>query len=125
MPVNHHSGSAVPDMGDYPASIAALSDQGDLEFIATRLYGTLDEDSIAGRSALTGAQRCRGTGAARLQRRDEPEKQRAGKSHGEGNRRHRQVETNLLASRCPVGQDRDEQADRPAARHCGRRADQQ
>jgi hypothetical protein len=34
-------------MGDYPASIAALSDQGDLEFIATRLYGKLDDDSIA------------------------------------------------------------------------------
>jgi hypothetical protein len=34
-------------MGDYPASIAALSDQGDLEFIATRLYGNVDDDSIA------------------------------------------------------------------------------
>jgi hypothetical protein len=34
-------------MGDYPASIAALSDQGDLEFIASRLHGGLDDDSIA------------------------------------------------------------------------------
>jgi hypothetical protein len=34
-------------MGDYPASIAALSDQGDLEFVATRVYGKLDDDSIA------------------------------------------------------------------------------
>jgi hypothetical protein len=34
-------------MGEYPASIAALDDQGDLEFIATRLYGGVDEDSLA------------------------------------------------------------------------------
>ena len=26
-------------MGEYPASIAALDDQGDLEFVAERLYG--------------------------------------------------------------------------------------
>jgi hypothetical protein len=34
-------------MGDYPASIAALSDQGDLEFVASRVYGKLDADSMA------------------------------------------------------------------------------
>ena len=34
-------------MGEYPASIAALDDQGDLEFIATRLYGGVDEASLA------------------------------------------------------------------------------
>ena len=34
-------------MGEYPASIAALDDQGDLEFIATRLYGGTDADSLA------------------------------------------------------------------------------
>jgi hypothetical protein len=34
-------------MGEYPASIAALDDQGDLEFIASRLYGGTDEDSLA------------------------------------------------------------------------------
>jgi hypothetical protein len=34
-------------MGEYPASIAALDDQGDLEFIATRLYGGVDETSLA------------------------------------------------------------------------------
>jgi hypothetical protein len=34
-------------MGDYPASIAALSDQGDLEFIATRLHGRVDAETIA------------------------------------------------------------------------------
>jgi hypothetical protein len=34
-------------MGEYPASISALSDQGDLEFVATRLHGRLDEDSLA------------------------------------------------------------------------------
>jgi hypothetical protein len=33
--------------GDYPASIAALGDQCDLEFIAERLYGSLDDDSLA------------------------------------------------------------------------------
>jgi hypothetical protein len=33
-------------MGEYPASIAAPDDQGDLEFIATRLYGRLDDDSM-------------------------------------------------------------------------------
>jgi hypothetical protein len=34
-------------MGEYPASIAALDDQGDLEFIASRLYGGVDDDSLA------------------------------------------------------------------------------
>ncbi len=34
-------------VGDYPASIAALSDQGDLEFIAARLHGDNSEDSMA------------------------------------------------------------------------------
>ena len=33
--------------GDYPASIAALGDQCDLEFIAQRIYGGLDDDSLA------------------------------------------------------------------------------
>jgi hypothetical protein len=33
--------------GEYPASVAALDDQGDLEFIAERLYGRLDDDTIA------------------------------------------------------------------------------
>jgi hypothetical protein len=34
-------------MGEYPASIAALDDQGDLEFVASRLHGRVDADSIA------------------------------------------------------------------------------
>ncbi len=34
-------------MGEYPASIAALDDQGDLEFIASRLHGRVDADSLA------------------------------------------------------------------------------
>lgn len=34
-------------MGEYPASIAALDDQGDLEFIASRLYGRVDADALA------------------------------------------------------------------------------
>ncbi len=34
-------------MGEYPSSISALSDQGDLEFIASRLFGRVDEDSLA------------------------------------------------------------------------------
>ncbi len=34
-------------MGEYPASISALSDQGDLEFVAERLFGVVDDDSIA------------------------------------------------------------------------------
>lgn len=34
-------------MGEYPASIAALDDQGDLEFVAERIHGRLDADSIA------------------------------------------------------------------------------
>jgi hypothetical protein len=34
-------------MGEYPASIAALDDQGDLEFIAERVYGGVNEDSLA------------------------------------------------------------------------------
>lgn len=34
-------------MGEYPVSIAALSDQGDLEFLATRLYGDTTEASLA------------------------------------------------------------------------------
>ncbi|MCU1502622.1 MAG: hypothetical protein JWM12_1976 [Ilumatobacteraceae bacterium] len=33
--------------GEYPASIAALEDQGDLEFIATRLHGGVDDASLA------------------------------------------------------------------------------
>ncbi len=34
-------------MGEYPKSISALDDQGDLEFIASRLYGRVDDDSLA------------------------------------------------------------------------------
>jgi hypothetical protein len=34
-------------MGDYPASIAALSDQGDMEFLAERLYGGTGPDELA------------------------------------------------------------------------------
>ena len=34
-------------MGEYPASISALSDQGDIEFIASRFYGRVDADSLA------------------------------------------------------------------------------
>lgn len=34
-------------VGEYPASIAALSDQGDLEFLADRLHGGINEDSLA------------------------------------------------------------------------------
>jgi len=34
-------------MGEYPASIAALDDQGDLEFIASRLHGRVDDESLA------------------------------------------------------------------------------
>ena len=33
--------------GEYPASISALNDQGDLEFIAERVYGRIDADSLA------------------------------------------------------------------------------
>jgi len=33
-------------MGEYPKSIAALDDQGDLEFIAERLHGRVDDDSM-------------------------------------------------------------------------------
>ena len=34
-------------VGEYPASISALSDQGDLEFTASRFYGRVDADSLA------------------------------------------------------------------------------
>jgi hypothetical protein len=34
-------------MGEYPASIAALDDQGDLEFVAERMFGRVDDDSLA------------------------------------------------------------------------------
>ncbi len=34
-------------VGEYPKSISALSDQGDLEFVASRLYGELTDDSKA------------------------------------------------------------------------------
>jgi hypothetical protein len=34
-------------MGEYPASIAALDDQGDLEFVAERIHGRVDDDTIA------------------------------------------------------------------------------
>ncbi|MCB0965282.1 MAG: hypothetical protein KDB37_00480, partial [Ilumatobacter sp.] len=32
--------------GEYPASISALSDQGDLDFVAERLFGRIDDDTI-------------------------------------------------------------------------------
>ena len=32
--------------GEYPGSISALDDQGDLDFVAERLFGRVDEDSI-------------------------------------------------------------------------------
>ena len=34
-------------VGEYPASISALSDQGDIEFIASRFFGRVDADSLA------------------------------------------------------------------------------
>lgn len=34
-------------MGEYPASISASSDQGDLEFMAARLFGRVDDDSLS------------------------------------------------------------------------------
>ena len=34
-------------MGEYPTSIAALSDQGDLEFIAERIHGDTSPASLA------------------------------------------------------------------------------
>ncbi len=34
-------------VGEYPASISALSDQGDLEFVTTRLYGDTSERNLA------------------------------------------------------------------------------
>ena len=34
-------------VGEYPASIAAADDQGDLDFVAERLYGRVDDDSVA------------------------------------------------------------------------------
>ncbi len=34
-------------IGEYPLSISALNDQGDLEFVAARLYGDNSEDSLA------------------------------------------------------------------------------
>ncbi len=34
-------------VGEYPASIAALNDQGDLEFIAERIYGSTSDDNLA------------------------------------------------------------------------------
>ena len=34
-------------MGEYPSSIAALNDQGDLEFLAERFYGDTGADNLA------------------------------------------------------------------------------
>jgi len=34
-------------VGEYPASISALSDQGDIEFIASRMYGEVTDDTLA------------------------------------------------------------------------------
>ncbi len=33
-------------VGEYPKSISALNDQGDMEFVAERLYGSVNEDAI-------------------------------------------------------------------------------
>ncbi len=52
-------------VGEYPASISALSDQGDLEFLAGRLFGRVDDDSLArcryGNAVMS---TCRPAGAA-------------------------------------------------------------
>ena len=40
-----HVPSSNLGVGDYPKSIAALSDQGDLEFLAARIHGADDEDN--------------------------------------------------------------------------------
>ena len=42
-----HVPSSNLGVGEYPRSIAALSDQGDLEFIAARLYGDTSARSLA------------------------------------------------------------------------------
>ncbi|MEO1059777.1 MAG: N,N-dimethylformamidase beta subunit family domain-containing protein [Actinomycetota bacterium] len=42
-----HVASSNLGVGEYPKSIAALSDQGDLEFIATRLHGDTSERNLA------------------------------------------------------------------------------
>ena len=34
-------------VGEYPESISALSDQGDIEFIASRMYGEVTDDTLA------------------------------------------------------------------------------
>jgi hypothetical protein len=34
-------------VGEYPASISALDDQGDLEFVAGRLFGSTDPETLA------------------------------------------------------------------------------
>jgi len=34
-------------VGEYPASISALSDQGDIEFIASRMFGEVTDDTLA------------------------------------------------------------------------------
>jgi hypothetical protein len=59
-------------MGEYPASIAALDDQGDLEFVAERLFGRVDADSLA---------RCRHGNAVMVVGR--PFGRAAGERHGE------------------------------------------
>lgn len=42
-----HVPSSNLGVGEYPKSIAALDDQGDLEFLATRLYGDTSAESLA------------------------------------------------------------------------------
>ena len=50
-PVDHEIVAFCPSsnlrVGEYPASISALSDQGDLDFVAERLLGRVDDDSVA------------------------------------------------------------------------------
>ena len=50
-PLDHEIVAFCPSsnlrIGEYPASISALSDQGDLDFVAERLFGRVDDDSIA------------------------------------------------------------------------------
>jgi hypothetical protein len=51
-------------VGEYPSSISALTDQGDLEFIATRMHGDTDPDSLArGRHGNAVMLTCRPYGA--------------------------------------------------------------
>jgi hypothetical protein len=64
-------------MGEYPASIAALDDQGDLEFVAERMFGRVDDDSLA---------RCRHGNAVMVVCR--PFGRAAGERHGQHHGQH-------------------------------------